>query len=72
MGNNTNHSSALPPVGVAKIIGRTGYFVREVINETRCKLIRVSDAINELSFALIDKLDRNPNVAYFRRIDRGL
>ena len=51
-----------------KFVGRFGYFIRECLNELRCKIIGFSDKLGALMF----RLDENPNIAYYRRKDRGI
>jgi len=55
-----------------KFVGRFGYFIRECLNELRCKLNHVSDWTNDKLGSLIFRLDENPNIAHYRRKDRGI
>ena len=48
-----NRENIIAPTGVAKLIGKAGYQLREGLNEFRCGVIQICDAVNNLCFTVI-------------------
>lgn len=60
------------PTGIHALAGRVGYAIREGINEVRCGILGLADALNACCFAAMDRLDNNKHITYYRRLDRGI
>ena len=52
-----------------KIIGRIGYFIRELINVIHRVVV---GPLADFLIAIVDWLDKKPSVTYWRKKDRGL
>lgn len=62
---------APPPPASRPLVGRLGYFLREAVNEFRCRQLAWSGLVNEFCFGVIRWLERHPAVVAERRRDRG-
>lgn len=54
------------------ILGRFGYFIRELANDFRCWIHDTCNYTTEKLMDFIYWLDEKPGVAYHRKKDRGI